>query len=80
MAKKPSEIVEDVLTGKVDISDVDEGIQSWCRFFIYQGAVSVLSLNTKEERRKALLKIPENVRPLVEDEAKRVWAYRRSLT
>ena len=76
MVEKPSQIIKHVLSGKVRLEDVDEGIQSWCRFFFYQGACAVLSRETKKERQEALKKIPEIVRPYVEEEAIRLWRLR----
>lgn len=73
MVKKPSERLNAVLSGKVRLEDEDASIQSWCRFFIHQGAVAVLSKPTKEERQKALEKLPELIRPHIRDRAIALW-------
>jgi hypothetical protein len=52
-------------------------VQSWSRYFIYQGAEEVLSL-PREDRAKALDKIPLTIRPYVEAEILRLWNYARS--
>lgn len=73
MVKKPSERLKDVLSGKVRLEDEDESIQSWCSFSIHQGAVAIMNKPTKEERQKALQKIPESIRPYVQDRLIVLW-------
>jgi hypothetical protein len=73
---KPSERIRRVLTGKVRLEDEDAAIQSACGRHIYDGAVSILSINGKEARRKALSKLPESIRPHVENEAWRIYKKR----
>jgi len=79
MVEKPSARLNAVLSGKVRLEDEDASIQSWCGFFIHQGAVAVLSKQTKEERQKALEKLPELIRPHVRDRAMVLWERRRGL-
>jgi hypothetical protein len=78
MVKKPTQRLNDVLSGRVRLEDEDASIQSWCSFFIHQGAVAILSKPTKEERQKALEKLPELIRPHVRDRAMVLWARRSS--
>jgi hypothetical protein len=73
---KPSERIRRVLTGKVRLEDEDPSIQSVCGKHIYDGAVSILSINGKEARRKALLKVPEYIRPHIENEVWRIYKKR----
>ena len=72
----PSERIKAVLSGQVRFEGEDKAIQSACTFYFYQGAKSVLSLETKEKRREALSRVPENVRPFIENEVRRLWALR----
>lgn len=76
VGERPSERIQSVLIGKVRFEDEDKAIQSACTFYFYQGAKSVLSLETKEKRRAALSRVPENVRPFIEDEVRRLLALR----
>jgi hypothetical protein len=62
-----------VLSGKVDMKDAPEYVQSWARLPIHQGAKEVLSLPTKEKRRAALMRVPPSIRPYIEAEIMRIW-------
>jgi hypothetical protein len=62
-----------VLTGKVRLEDEDPAIQSVCSKYIYDGAVAVLKLKTKEARRRALDKAPALIRPHLEREIMRLF-------
>ena len=70
---KPSERIRRVLTGKVRLEDEDPAIQSVCSKYIYDGAVAVLKLKTKEARRRALDKAPALIRPHLEREIMRLF-------
>lgn len=72
VGERPSERIKAVLSGQVRYEDEDSAIQSACTFYFYQGAKSVLRLDTKEKRRAALSRVPENVRPFIEDEVRRL--------
>jgi hypothetical protein len=63
--------------GKVPLESEDQGIQSACSKHIYDGAVSVLKLPTKEARRRALDRIPEMIRPYVEREVLKLYKARK---
>lgn len=76
MVKKPSQRLNDVLSGKVRLEDEDDSIQSWCSFFIHQGAVAIMKKPTKEERQKALQKLPDLIRPHVRDRVLYLWGRR----
>ena len=75
-AKKPSEQLHDLLSGSVSVEDTPPAILSWAQFEIYRAAVQILDINTKERRRLALKKIPDQIRPYVEREAKNLF-YKR---
>lgn len=74
---RPSFRIRQVLMGKKRLEDEDEAIQSACSFHIYEGAVELLSLPTREARNKALHKVPELIRPHIEKEAWRIFTLRR---
>lgn len=60
------------------MENAPEAIQSWARFFIYQGAEKILALD-RPKRQAALDAVPETLRPYVEAEIKRVWEHKRSI-
>ena len=80
MVVAPSERLRRLLAGQVHIDDEDESIQSWASFEIYRGACAILNRKTKEERQKALSRIPNSIRPRVEAEIMRVWNYRKGVS
>lgn len=80
MAKRPQQWLNEVLSGHIPMEDAPPSIQSWARFPIYQGAVEIVLMPTKQEREAALGKIPSSVRPYVEAEVRRIWAFRDELT
>lgn len=77
--RRPQEWLRLVLSGQIQMEQAPASIQSWARFAIYQGAVEVIQMDTKEERLAALAKIPPSIRPYVEAEVKRVWPLRFDL-
>lgn len=46
---------------------------------IYQAAVDICNMNTRERRQKALTKFPDTIKPFVEREIKRLWPRRENL-
>jgi hypothetical protein len=76
--KNPWVRIEAVLSGETELKSEDASIQSMCSFRIYKIACDVLWFATVERRREALTKIPERLRPHVENEVRRLWDYRRS--
>lgn len=75
--RRPSDRIKAVLMGKVPLESEDQGIQSACSKHIYDGAVSVLKLPTKEARRRALDRIPDMIRPYVEREVLKLYKARK---
>jgi hypothetical protein len=75
--QKPSELIDKVMGGEIELSDQSSPIQSACSRYIYEDACKVLDLPTKDERRVALDKVPVLLRPYVEEEVKRVWNLRK---
>jgi hypothetical protein len=74
---KPSERIRRVLIGKVRLEDEDASIQSVCSKYIYDAAISILSMKQREARQKALAKLPELIRPHIEDEVWRIHKRRK---
>ena len=74
--KLPSQQLDDLLSGKVAFADAPPAIQSWARFSIYQGAVSLMRIKDKEKRNAALQKVPASLRDLVRAEVVRLWGIR----
>ena len=71
--KKPSDRIKAVLMGRLALEDEDQGIQSVCSKYIFDGARAVLRLPTKEARRAALDKAPALIRPHLEREIMRLF-------
>ena len=77
--KSPQQWLNEVLAGHLPLQDAPDSIQSWARFPIYQGAREIVLMDTQDERRAALAKIPSLVRPYVEAEVRRIWGWRHLL-
>ena len=75
---RPSKRIERILRGKVRMEDEEEGIQSACRKYIYDGAVSILAIEGREARKRALNRVPVLIRPHIEMEARRINEFRKS--
>lgn len=71
--KRPSDRINAVLMGKVELESEDQGIQSVCSKYIFDGATAVLKLPTKEARRAALDRAPALIRPHLEREVMRLF-------
>lgn len=74
---RPSVRIMRVLRGEVRLEDEDPAIQSACSFYIYEGAVELLSIPGKQARRNALAKVPSLIRPHIEKEAWRIHDRKR---
>ncbi len=74
---RPSTRIMRVLRGEVRLEDEDAGIQSACSKYIYDGAVELLAIPSKQARQRALAKVPEAIRPHIEKEAWRIFDSRR---
>jgi hypothetical protein len=70
----PSKQLEDYLTGR-DLEPTT-AIASWARFYIHDAARTILAMPF-ERRSGALGRIPDHIRPSVEDEARRLHAMRK---
>jgi hypothetical protein len=71
--KRPTDRIRAVLMGQVELESEDQGIQSVCSKYIFDGATAVLKLKTKESRRAALDRAPSLIRPHLEREVMRLF-------
>ena len=71
---RPSALMRAALEGKAPLKLAP---QAWLSFVVYNHACTVLLQSDKPSRREALQRVPEPIRQLVEDEAKRLWEQRR---
>lgn len=69
----------EVLSGRIPIKDAPASIQSWARFPIFEGAKEIVLMPTADERKAALARVPELVRPCLETEVRRLWGMRGKL-
>ena len=76
--KHPRQWRDEVLSGKIHMTDAPESIQSWVSKDIFDAALQICKEPDKTKRQTMLLRIPEIVRPYVETEAKSLWEYRKS--
>jgi hypothetical protein len=79
MTMRPQQWLNEVLSGRIAMEDAPASIQSWARLPIFQGACEIIKMDTPDERRAELAKIPPLVRPWVEAEVRRVWVMRGEL-
>jgi len=70
---RPSVRIARVMRGEVDIGMEDQGIRSVCQAQITSVSQFILRMDSKEQRRAALAKIPPKVRAHVEAEIMRLW-------
>jgi hypothetical protein len=66
-----------ILNGKVELESEEAGIQSACSKYIYDGAVAILGLPTRAERREVLDNAPALIRPHLEREILRLHKARK---
>lgn len=77
--RHPSQWLHLILTGQIDMEDAPLSVQSWARLPIFQGACDIIKLDTPEQRKAELAKIPPRVRPWVEREVVKWWGSRDQL-
>lgn len=70
---RPSKKLNDFLSGKTSLEDVDKNILTWAEHQVYIAACEIIDLPSKEQRRLALQKIPDTIRPFVEREVIKRW-------
>lgn len=75
--KLPSEQLADLMEGRVIWDDAPKSIRSWAMFPIYSAANGILKM-PKEKRRAAIDRAPVTVRPILEDQIKRLWKMQKS--
>jgi len=69
---KPSQIMQSIMRGESDLERAAPAIQSACRLPIYNAALNILKM-PKGDRRAALDKLPDLIRPYIEAEVIRVF-------
>ena len=69
MVDRPSEKLRALLSGEVHPADADPSILSWAQLEVHLEARRILGLKGKDERRHALGRLPNAIRPLVEERA-----------
>jgi len=74
---RPTEILTEVLSGRMDMTSAPKAIQSQAHLPIYDAASTILAQPNIAKRRKMLAKIPELIRPYIEDEINRLWKMRK---
>ena len=74
---RPSEIIEDIMAGRVDLEDQSPMIQSATSLQIYHVALDILGLPVKE-RLPAIEKFPVLLQPHIKKEVRRIWEIRES--
>jgi len=70
---KPTVRIRRVMMGEVSLYDEDQGIQSVCMAHITTAAHIICRKPKKEQRKAALDRVPESLRPIAEQEVLRVW-------
>lgn len=71
--------LNEVLAGRIHMDAAPVSVRSWARFPIFQGAREIVLMETQDERKAELAKVPPLIRPWVEIEVKRIWGMRREL-
>lgn len=74
--KKPTDKLHDVLSGKVDLHHYGDAVASLARFYIYQGACEILSLD-RIKRLQAINRVPESLREAMKNEVMRISQIRK---
>lgn len=70
---RPSVELHLLLSGKQAWGDTSAPVRSWAQFEIWKAARQVAAKPDQEARRAALSRIPPDVRPQVEQEARRIY-------
>ena len=70
---RPSQQLDDLLSGRIDWRDSPESIRSWATFYLNEAAREILKQGDKAKRQAMLSRIPAKIRPHVEKEVMRLW-------
>lgn len=70
---RPSVRIKRVMMGEVRLEDEDQGVQSICRSNITTAAHIICQKVSIDKRRSAIDRVPELMRPYVQEEVVRVW-------
>jgi hypothetical protein len=69
---RPSQQLDDLLSGRVDWKDTPESIRSWATLYLNEAAQEILKQRDKAKRQAMLSRIPARIRPYVEKECMRL--------
>lgn len=75
--RKPSDIMLDVLEGRLAHDDAPPAIQSLCSKAYFDAAMQLIAIKDREARRNALQRVPESCRSQVKLEVERLWYARK---
>ena len=75
---RPSEQINQIMSGRSPYEIAQPAIQSACRIQIYQGACEILKLD-QPLRKAALEKLPALIRPYIQEEVVRIWRIRNDV-
>lgn len=73
---RPSRKLRALMMGETDWEDADQSIRSMASFHIFHAAKQICAEKDRTKRQQMLSRIPENIRPKVEDEVRRLWSSR----
>lgn len=71
--------LDNLLSGRFGMDEIPQSVRSWADFFFWQAAREMVLMTSADDRREALGKVPERVRPYVEAELARLWPMRREI-
>jgi len=74
----PSIELHSLLSGAIRWDQASDSVRSWARLALHEGACEICTLDSKEARAMALGRIPETLRPLVQEEVSRIWPVERA--
>lgn len=71
--------LDNLLSGRFGMDEVPRSVRSWADFFFWQAAREMVLMSSADDRRVALAKVPERVRPFVQAELTRLWPLRHEI-
>ena len=72
------QLISSVMAGKAEMDDMPPKIKMICSFKAFIMACEILEFETKERRKAELEKIPERLRPHVEQWVWEIWRSRHA--
>ena len=77
--KRPSDVMLDVLEGRLAHDDAPAAIQSLCSKAYFDAAMQIIREDNKEKRRKMLTRIPNTCDKQVRQYVELLWPRRQQL-